>query len=194
MPVPASPGHLPRPDENRVEAAQRTEVRRLRPGDAEAVIALDARVTGRRREPYFRTKLREAFEETGVRISLAAERGGLFAGFLLARVYYGEFGVAEPEAVLDTIGVHPDLRGQGVGAELLLQLRTDLAALGIRHLRTEVDWDAQDLLRFFHHQGFRPAARLVLDVELDPERSGRRAEDEQEPAEQEVFRGPPARR
>ncbi len=183
-----------RPSENRVEAAQTTVVRRLTPRDGEAVIALDARVTGRRREPYFKTKLREAFEETGVRISLAAERDGLFAGFALARVYYGEFGVAEPEAVLDTIGVHPDLRGRGVGRDLLVQLRTDLAALGIRHLRTEVDWGSQDLLRFFHAQGFRPAARLVLDVELDPERSGRRAADESEPVAEEEFRGPPPAR
>lgn len=178
--------------DNRVEAAHTTLVRRLTPKDGEAVVALDARVTGRRREQYFKTKLREAFEETGVRISLAAERDSMFAGFVLARVYYGEFGVAEPEAVLDTIGVHPDLRGHGVGRDLLMQLRTDLAALGIRHLRTEVDWDAQDLLHFFHAQGFRPAARLCLDVELDPERSGRRAEDEQEPVQDEQFRGPGA--
>lgn len=181
----------PARDDNRVESALTTEVRRLEREDAQAVIALDARVTGRRRDAYFKTKLREAFEETGVRISLAAERGGMFAGFLLARVYYGEFGVAEPEAVLDTIGVHPEMRGKRVGAELLRQLRTDLAALGIRHLRTEVDWGSQDLLRFFHSQGFTPAARLCLDVVLDPERSGRRAADEQEPVEEEVFRGPP---
>lgn len=179
--------------ENRVDAAQATSVRRLVPADAPAVVALDARVTGRRRDAYFQSKLREAFEETGVRLSLAAERAGRFAGFLLARVYYGEFGVAEPEAVLDTIGVHPDLRGHGVGRDLLTQVRTDLAALGIRHLRTEVNWEAQDLLRFFHAQGFQPAARLCLDVTLDPERSGRRAQDEQSETDEEVFGGPPGR-
>lgn len=165
-------------------------VRRLAREDAESVIALDARILGRRREAYFATKLREAFEETGVRVSLAAEHDGLFAGFLLARVYYGEFGVAEPEAVLDTLGVHPGMRGLGVGRALMGQLRTNLAALGIPRLRTEVDWDAQELLRFFHAQGFVPAARLCLDCALDPQRSGRLPADEQESEELEEVRGP----
>ena len=59
-------------------------VRRLEPGDLAAVIALDARNTGRRREEYFRFKLKHALEGTGVEVSLAAEHGGAFAGFLLA--------------------------------------------------------------------------------------------------------------
>jgi ribosomal protein S18 acetylase RimI-like enzyme len=162
-------------------------VRALRREDADRVIALDARIVGRRREAYFGLKLREAFEETGVRVSLAAEHEEGFAGFLLARVYYGEFGVAEPEAVLDTLGVAPEARGHGVGRALLAQLRMNLAALGIRRLRTEVDWSAQDLMHFFHAQGFAPAARLCLDVELDPAHSGRHPMDEIEPDE-----GPPA--
>lgn len=175
------------------DLARSIQVRRLAPKDAEAVVSLDAKILGRRRDAYFRTKLKSALEETGVAISLAAERDGAFAGFLLARVWYGEFGVAEPEAVLDTIGVHPGFRGLGIGRALLDQLRTNLSALGIAHLRTEVDWGSQDLLRFFHDQGFRPAARLCLDVELDPRHSGRRPEDEVEGDRSEEFRGPGGR-
>ncbi len=158
-------------------------VRRLAPSDMEAVVALDARITGRRRDAYFQTKLREALADTGIQISLAGESDGLFAGFLLARVYYGEFGRMEAEAVLDTLGVHPDFQGQGVGRALLEQLRMNLSALGLRRLRTEVDWSAQELLRFFQQQGFHPAARLVLEADLDPTHTGRRAEDEQDRAD-----------
>ena len=143
-------------------------VRNLRPGDLEAVVALDARNTGRRREEYFRLKLAENLAETGIRISLAAERDEMFLGFLLGRVYYGEFGILEPEAVLDTIGVHPDFRGQGVGSALLRQLHTNLVGLGVPHLRTEVSWDDAELLTFFHHEGFRPAPRFCLELELKP--------------------------
>jgi ribosomal protein S18 acetylase RimI-like enzyme len=141
-------------------------VRPLSPRDLEAVVALDAKNVGRRREEYFRVKLQQNLQETGIKVSLAAEVDGSFAGFLLARVYYGEFGTMEPVAVLDTLGVHAAYRGRGVGSALLRQLRLNLRALGIARLRTEVDWDEQDLLGFFHRQGFRPAPRICLD--LDP--------------------------
>lgn len=141
-------------------------VRPLTPDDLEAVIALDARIVGRRRDEYFGVKLAQNLAETGIKVSLAGECDGLFAGFLLARVYYGEFGSLEPVAALDTLGVHPGFRRRGVGAALLEQLRKNLGALGIARLQTEVDWDEQDLMRFFHREGFRPAPRLCLDLDL----------------------------
>ena len=143
-------------------------VRGLKPADLEAVIALDARIVGRRREEFFRIKLQQNLQETGIKVSLAAEMEGLFAGFLLARVYYGEFGTMEPVAVLDTIGVHPDFRGRGVGHALLRQVQVNLHALGVGTLRTEVGWDEPELLLFFQHSGFRPAPRFCLDLTLQP--------------------------
>ena len=148
------------------QSSERIVVRDLRPQDFEAVIALDARIVGRRRDEYFRVKLQESQSQTGIKVSLAAEQDGLFCGFLLARVYYGEFGTLEPVAVLDTLGVHPGFRGQGVGAALQRQLRTNLTGLGVALLRTEVSWDDQHLLGFFHHQGFCPAPRFCLDLDL----------------------------
>ena len=141
-------------------------VRRLLPADFEAVVALDARLVGRRRTEYFKLKLDQSLAQSGIVVSLAAELDRCFVGFLLVRVYYGEFGILEPVAVLDTLGVHPDFRGRGVGAALLDQLRTDLRALGVARLQTEVSWDDPELLTFFQHQGFRPAARFCLDLEL----------------------------
>ena len=145
-----------------------TTIRRLRPADLEAVIALDAKVTGRRRDEFFKLKLKSALAETGIEVSLAAETDGCFAGFLLAKVYYGEFGQPEMTAVLDTVGVHPDFRHLGVGHALMRQLYANLAALGIRRLQTEVSWDEMGLLAFFKHEGFLPAPRLCLDRVIDP--------------------------
>lgn len=142
-------------------------VRSLRPQDLEAVVALDAKHVGHRRDEYFKVKLEQNLAETGIKVSLAAEVEGLFAGFLLARVYYGEFGTMEPFAVLDTLGVHPDFRRRRVGSALLGQLRENLGGLKIARIRTEVDWEEQDLLGFFHRQGFRPAPRLCLDLDLE---------------------------
>jgi ribosomal protein S18 acetylase RimI-like enzyme len=149
-------------------------VRNLRPTDLEAVIALDAKFIGRRREEYFRVKLQQNLLETGVKVSLAAEIDGSLVGFLLASVYYGEFGQTEQAAVLDTIGVHPSFHGRHIGAALLDQLRTNLFGLGVTSLRTQVDWDDFGLLGFFQHQGFRPAQRLCLELAIDsPHHPGR---------------------
>ncbi|HEX5131345.1 MAG TPA: GNAT family N-acetyltransferase [Candidatus Krumholzibacteria bacterium] len=155
------------------ERVSHVVVRNLRPADLDAVIALDAKNVGRRRDDYFRVKLQQNLAETGIKVSLAAEVDGAFAGFLLARVYYGEFGQTEPVAVLDTIDVNPAFRGQGVGNALLEQLRTNLAGLGVGCLRTEVGWDELPLIGFFQHAGFHPAARLCLDLDLTGPRSER---------------------
>jgi len=161
-------------------AGDRTIVRRLTPADLERVIALDAKITGRRREGYFQSKLAENLSRAGIEVSLAAETGPAFTGFLLAKVWHGEFGTTEPVAVLDTIGVHPDFRGCGVGSALFEQLRTNLRGLGISCIRTEVSWDERSLVDFFHHERFRPAARLCLEADVDDpvlrERAERRAE------------------
>jgi len=98
-----------------------------------------------------------------VRVSLLAERDGLPVGFIMARVDLGEFGRFEPTAVLDTIGVDPDSRGQGVGRALLSQLLVNLGTLRIERVRTEIDWRDRELLGFLDHCGFLPSQELCFD-------------------------------
>jgi GNAT superfamily N-acetyltransferase len=145
---------------------ERVLVRRLRPDDLARVIALDAKVMGRERGKFFELVLARNLRDTGLQVSLAAELDGLFAGFLLAHAYYGEFGTLEPVAVLESFAVHPDFRHQGIGRALFEQLELNLRALGIGTLRTEVDWREFELLAFLHHSGFAPAHRLVLERDL----------------------------
>ena len=142
-------------------------VRNLRAMDLDAVILLDAKNVGRRRDEFFKLKLRQALSDTGITVSLAAELDGAFVGFLLARVFYGEFGVTEPVAVMDVIDVHPDFRGHHVATSLLDQLRTNLLGLGIGVLRTEVGFDSTELVGFFRREGFVLAQRLCLDLHLE---------------------------
>ena len=147
-------------------------VRNLRPRDLAAVIALDAKIIGRQRDEYFKLKLKQALSDTGVMISLAVEIESVFAGYLLARLYYGEFGLMEPVAVLDTMGVHPDFQRRGAGSALIDQLRTNLLGLGIPRLQTQVSWNDPALIAFFHQEGFEPAARFCLDLDLEKTRKG----------------------
>lgn len=142
-------------------------IRNLRSDDFDSVVAIDAKGVGRRRDEYYRLKLRQALTESGIQASLIAEIDGLVVGFLLVRVFYGEFGRTEPVAIMDALGVHPDFRRHGVAAALIAQLRTNLRGVGIHTLQTQVSWDRQDMLAFFHAQGFVPAPRFVLDLDLD---------------------------
>ena len=141
-------------------------VRTLRSEDLPTLVAIDAHATGRRRDQFLALKITQALADTSIAASLVAELDDHVVGFLLARVYYGEFGVVEPSAVLDVLGVHPDFRGRQVGAALIDQLRTNLLALGIRTVQTEVRWDQPALVTFFQHEGFTLAPRLCLDLDL----------------------------
>lgn len=152
--------------ERTLETEGQVEVRGLKAEDLRPVISLDAKNTGRRREEYFRVKLQQNLAETGIKVSLAAEVDGCFAGFLLARVFYGEFGSLEPTAVLDTIDVDPGFQQRGVGRALMDQLCANLSGLGVGILRTEVAWDAPSLVAFFQREGFHPAPRICLDLDI----------------------------
>jgi len=143
-------------------------VRTLRAEDLEAVVAIDAAATGRRRPHYFELMLQRAVKQAGLQISLVAEVDGRVVGFLIGSLYYGEFGLVEPTASLDTIGVHPRHRGARVGKALMRQLRLNLGALHMRTLRTEVAWDDFELLAFFRSEGFALSGRLCLECPLDP--------------------------
>lgn len=143
-------------------------VRKLERADLEAVIAVDAAASGRRRPMYFERMVRRAVEEADFQVSLAAEVDGRTVGFALATLYYGEYGVTEPSASIDAIGVAPECRGRKVGWALMRQLLLNLAALRIERVRTEVEWNNANLLAFFERVGFAPAGRICLERRLDP--------------------------
>ena len=141
-------------------------VRELRATDVAALVKIDKASTGRPRLEYYATKTKSAVAEQKLRTSLVAELDGHVVGFLLARVYYGEFGHAEPVAVIDSVGVDPAFRGRNVGQALMRQLLMNLGALHVERVETMVDWTQLDLLAFLAKSGFRPAARLCLERPL----------------------------
>ena len=159
-------GNPPAPDFGPL-ARDRIPIRALAEDDLRALIEVDRRITGRDRSAYFRQKLTEALYESDVRVSLVAERNGGVAGFIMARVDFGEFGRIEPTAVVDTIGVDPDYWGQGIGRALLSQLLVNLQTLRVERIRTEIDWRDRDLIAFLDHCGFRPSQQLCFDRSIE---------------------------
>jgi GNAT superfamily N-acetyltransferase len=127
---------------------------------------MDEQITGRTRRTWYEGKLHRALEESDLQVSLGAERDGRLVGAMLGSVHYGEFGLPEPVAVLDTVLVDHEYRGQGVGTAIFEQLTKNLQALRIERLRTEVAWDDHELMAFFGKKGFSPIPRLVLEADL----------------------------
>ncbi len=138
-------------------------VRTLRAGDVARLVRMDEQITGRNRRAWFEGKIRRALEDSDLKISLGAEVDGCLVGAVLGSLQYGEFGVPEGVAVLDTILVDPGMRGRGIATEIFGQLVKNLQALGIERMRTEVSWDEHELSAFLGRQGFAPAPRLVLE-------------------------------
>jgi ribosomal protein S18 acetylase RimI-like enzyme len=153
-----------RDDGNDFERARRggADVRSMTGADLDGIVAIDRRVSGRDRRDYLRGRLAEALDDATLRVSLAARRGGVLAGFLMARADHGDFGRTEPVAVLDTIGVDPEHARQGVARALLSELFANLAALRIERVETVVTPADQALAAFLHATGFVPAQRLAF--------------------------------
>jgi ribosomal protein S18 acetylase RimI-like enzyme len=81
----------------------------------------------------------------------------------MARVDFGEFGIFQPTAVMDTIAVDPDYRERGIGRALLSQLLVNLQTLRVESIRSELDWRDRGLLAFLDRCGFRPSQQLCFD-------------------------------
>ncbi len=157
-----------RANSNSLETGNHVIVRSMREDDLDAVVAIDATSTGRRRPHYFKRMLERTVKEADFQISLVAEVDGVIAGCVIATLFYGEYGVMEPAASIDAVGVLYEYRRQHVARALVRQLRLNLSALRIDSLRTEVRWDDFELLRFFKSEGFSPGTRICLERSIDP--------------------------
>jgi len=140
--------------------------RSLSRDDLPALIRIDRKITGQEHVAYYERKVEEALNDSGIRVSMVAERDGQVAGFIMARVDYGEFDRMEPTAVLDSIAVNPALAHHLAGSALLSQLLGNLTSLRLETIRTEVDAKHPDVLSFLLKNGFRQSQELAFSRRL----------------------------
>jgi ribosomal protein S18 acetylase RimI-like enzyme len=167
LPDAKTPGHevdYGAPEDNdyeRVESA-RCDVRSMRPEDLPQIVRIDREITGRDRKAYIAGKLDEAMDDSAIRVSLTARVDDAIVGYLMARADLGDFGRAEPVAVLDTIGVDPAYAHRGIGHALVSQLFVTLGALQIDRVETVVAPTDLALLGFLYDCRFKPSQRLAF--------------------------------
>jgi len=144
------------------------QLRSLRRDDLDRVSGIESRITGHSRKGFLEKRFVATEGSPDGFIACTAVLGGRLAGYAIARIQEGEFGVPDAVAVLDLIGIDPDLQGKGIGKGLLGELERRMKARGIGTLRTQVDWGTSAMIRFFSSAGFVLAPAQVLERDTSP--------------------------
>ncbi|NMG45657.1 GNAT family N-acetyltransferase [Aromatoleum toluvorans] len=148
-------------------ANQKRVMRVLRKDDLDAIVRIDQVASKQNRREYYARKIEAILNpKHNINVSLVCEIDGHVAGFVMGDIYFGEFGIPETSATIDTIGVDPELQGHGVGSELLDQFMTNMKVAGVKKVYTSVNWDDFALARFFSRQRFAPSKRVNLEYAI----------------------------
>lgn len=148
-------------------------IRNLRPGDIAAVTRIDSLASGFQRNRYFERKFKRIFgEDAHLLISLAAEMNGKVIGYIMGEANTGEYGIPEPVASVDTIGVDTDSRRLGIGRILIEDFCALAAKAGVELMTTLVSEEDPELIAFFKRHEFKQARMVALDRPLSPSGSG----------------------
>ncbi|MBI4445238.1 MAG: GNAT family N-acetyltransferase [Acidobacteria bacterium] len=144
----------------------RPQVRVFSREDLEQVVRLDRKITGSDHRKYYERKLSHLGYRDQINTSLVALVDSEIVGFLMGYIYYGEYGIPESFASIDTMGVAEAYRRQGVARYLFEAFARNMKALEVQKIYTLVDWDQWDLLGLLQTCGFRPSPRLNLELDL----------------------------
>lgn len=148
---------------------EKLTVRVMEQADLAVVVALDALVFGSKRGAYFERRLAVLNDrQTDTRaIFLVADYHHTVIGFVMGTLAYGEFGLTQVTAILDTIAVHPRYQRQGVGRQLIEAFIEQGRQQGGAAVYTLVNWDNWTLLNVFHSLGFALASSIPLERRID---------------------------
>ena len=147
--------------------AEQRIMRVLKKDDLDAIVAIDTKITHQNRREYYARKIDTITDpERSINTSIVAEVDGKVVGFIMGYVFFGEFGIADSTATIDTLGVHPDFRNFGVAAEMLDQFMMNMKAAGVKKVYTLVNWSDFALEKFFSRNKFVPSKRINLEYEL----------------------------
>ena len=148
-------------------ADQKRVMRVLRQGDLDAIVAIDAFASKEPRREYYERKIAGILNRNAnINTSIVCEVEGKVVGFVMGYVFFGEFGISDATATIDTLGVHPDFRKHGVAAEMLDQFMMNMKAASVKKVYTLVNWSDFALEKFFSRNKFVPSKRINLEYEL----------------------------
>ena len=137
--MPARAGHSENVPEAAIAEQERFRVRLMGEGDLPAIVRVDGQ-RGGSHTAFHAEKLTACLREPGINTSLVAEADGVVVGFLMGRLFFGEFGVPLTRAVLDWMAVLPAFAHQGAAHALFEQYVRNMRGLGVEAIDTLVDF------------------------------------------------------
>jgi ribosomal protein S18 acetylase RimI-like enzyme len=147
-------------------------IRMMGHADLAVVVELDALVFGAMRSVYFERRLAALNEQdaNARMVFLVADYHDTTIGFVMGTLAYGEFGLTQVTAILDSIAVHPRYQQQGIGRQLIEAFIERSTRQGAAAVYTLVNWDNWTLLKTFHALGFVLASTIPLErrIEYEP--------------------------
>ena len=141
-------------------------IRPVRRPDLDAVIAIDATVTGLAKRKYWLSVYRRYGAGGRSQQFLVALAQGRVIGFVIGEVRDWEFG-SPPCGWVFAIDVDPQQRLKGVGTQLLGAISAGFRRAGVRTLRTMLARDNTLMLSFFRSQGLMAGPLMSLEIELE---------------------------
>jgi len=145
------------------------DVRVAQAADIDAVVALDAEITGTEKAAYW-ADVFERYAGSGQRSEsyfLVAKSGEEpLAGFVVGEIRAWEFG-SPPCGWVLALSVSPDQREQGIGTLLLDALCAKMKKDGATTIRTMVLGNDKVNLSFFRGEGLAAGPYIELERRLD---------------------------
>ena len=139
------------------------QIRSLHGDDLVRVSGIECQLAGHPRKGFIEKRFEATTTSPDGFISCAALQDGKLVGYACARIEEGEFGTRDVVAVLDVIGIDPDVQRRGMGKTLLAEIERRMKARGIGTLRTQIDWRNHWMIRFLSSSGFLLAPIEVLE-------------------------------
>ena len=137
--------------------------RPVEPSDLPAIVRIDEKLSGTTRKEYWQKRLEMSLLRPPW-MSLVAETDGRVVGFVFGWVGEAEFGIAEPTAWIDLIGVDPAYRGRGVGQALVDRFAASGEELrAIAKIATLIDLGQGDVREFFLRRGFHHGPMVHME-------------------------------
>ena len=157
LPSPAAPA-----------ASSALSIRAVRRGDLNAVIEMDAMVTGLEKRDYWSSLYRRYADAVATgRHFLVATVNDKVVGFVIGEVRDWEFG-SPPCGWVFAIDVRPDARLSGTATELLHAICQGFRKAGVSKVRTLLSRDNTLILSFFRSQGMMIGPFIPLEMDLEP--------------------------